>query len=477
METQFFISNFPWQKFLPGKKNVLYFALFYIAFSGVLGSCEPLEVEPPNDELTSELVFTDDATAEATVLGLYSSMMFDSGFASGDFGSITMLAGLAGDDFISNTGTVEMNEFLNASIIPTNAWLEYFLWNTGYMHIYHCNAILEGLELSIDISEDLKKRLEGETRFLRAFFYFYLVNMFGEVPLNLSTDYKVNSIAGRTATNEIYGQIVNDLLMAGQLLPENYSLSANERVRANKWASKALLARVYLYLEEWEKAEAFSTEVISEEGLFQLVALEEVFLKNSSEAIWQLQPVSSGYNTKEGASFIAFATSPNFVSLSEELLHAFEVRDLRRQQWVGELVTTERTHHYPFKYKISFGSELVEYSMVLRLAEQYLIRAEARARQGKTELALSDLNLIRSRSGLDNVSVNDPDLLLEAIYKERRIELFSEWGHRWFDLKRTGRAEGFLSPLKPDWSPEMLLFPIPQKELLNNPNMNQNPGY
>jgi hypothetical protein len=116
---------------------------------------------------------------------------------------------------------------------------------------------------------------------------------------------------------------------------------------------------------------------------------------------------------------------------------------------------------------------------VLRLAEQYLIRAEARANQNNIAGAVDDINVIRTRAGLPAVSQGvSKDQCLLAIEQERRIELFTEWGHRWFDLKRTNRADAVLSTLKsPNWQSADRLYPIPQSELETDVHLNQNPGY
>ena len=120
--------------------------------------------------------------------------------------------------------------------------------------------------------------------------------------------------------------------------------------------------------------------------------------------------------------------------------------------------------------------------MVFRLGEQYLIRAEARAQQNNLAGAISDIDMIRSRAGLPLINDTEPginkDNLLLAIEHERQIELFSEWGHRWLDLKRTGRAGAVLGPIKADWSSDDELYPIPQSERDKNPFLGeQNPGY
>jgi starch-binding outer membrane protein, SusD/RagB family len=124
--------------------------------------------------------------------------------------------------------------------------------------------------------------------------------------------------------------------------------------------------------------------------------------------------------------------------------------------------------------------QTAEYSTLLRLAEQYLIRSEARAQQNNIAGAQQDINVIRARAGLTATTANDKASLLMAIEQERKVELFTEHGHRWLDLKRTGRAEVILAPIKgSNWQPTDVLYPIPQYQILNDPAMNnaQNPGY
>jgi hypothetical protein len=123
----------------------------------------------------------------------------------------------------------------------------------------------------------------------------------------------------------------------------------------------------------------------------------------------------------------------------------------------------------------------VEYSTVMRLPEQYLIRAEARAMQGRLSGAIKDLDVVRSRAGLELLADMEPDMdgegLLEEIMDQRKKELFAEWGHRWLDLKRSGRATEVLGPIKPLWQDTDILFPIPEEERGKNPNLSQNNGY
>jgi hypothetical protein len=161
--------------------------------------------------------------------------------------------------------------------------------------------------------------------------------------------------------------------------------------------------------------------------------------------------------------------------------------DLRLSNWIGHVTADNITYYYPNKYKISVGPFAVtEYEIVFRLAEQYLIRAEARAQQNKltgVNSASSDLNMILSRAGLPVTTATSQTGLLNAILLERQKELFTEWGHRWLDLKRAGKIDAVMSvvcPLKGGtWSPYKSLYPILQSEIDKNPGMTgqQNPGY
>jgi hypothetical protein len=392
-----------------------------------------------------------------------------------------LLAGRSADDFINHSNS-QTAEFSSNNVTDNNTNLRSNLWSEAYRYIYFANAILEGLEQSQGVTASVKQQLKGEALFVRAFCYFYLVNLFGEVPLLTGTDFRTNSETPRSPSTDVYDQIVNDLAIAKDLLAGDYSFSANQRTRPNRWAATALLSRAHLFRSEWSKAEEEASEIIDN----TLFALEEnlssVFLKNSKEAIWQLIPHEGTINTREGALFILTAT-PTEVSLSNSLLQSFEINDLRNAQWVSSIDVSGNTYYYPYKYKIKSGTTINEYSMVLRLAEQYLIRAEARAQLDDVEGAIGDLDRIRQRAGLPLYQDTQPGMskaeVLSAIEQERRIELFSEWGHRWLDLKRTGKADEVLGLEKgSDWQPTDVLYPIPFSEIQNNRNLlPQNPGY
>src|SRR5690606_18180514 len=262
----------------------------------------------------------------------------------------------------------------------------------------------------------------------------------------LTTDYEENSKASRKSIEETYQQIIDDLTRSRSLLSDMYR--DGNRTSINRLVATALLSRVYLYREDWKNSEAMATEVINTNSLYKLSDnLDNVFLANSEEAIWQISPVGSNGATYEGAAFII--TSINWflnpVTISNGLMEAFEDNDIRKDYWVSSIGEGAEKTFYPFKYKISYTiNDPSEFSTVIRLAELYLIRAETRAQLGNISGAQDDINVIRERAGIPDTKADSRDELLEAILQERRVELFTEQGHRWFDLVRTGKASEVL---------------------------------
>ncbi|HUZ58713.1 MAG TPA: RagB/SusD family nutrient uptake outer membrane protein, partial [Hanamia sp.] len=351
------------------------------------------------------------------------------------------------------------------------------LWGNGFSILYNANACLEGLAQS-NISDVVKNQLIGEAKFSRAFLLFNLSNLYGPIPLVTSTDYHKNQILPRSPLDSVYAQIINDLKDAQNLLSANYPTAG--RFRPNRFTASALLAKVYLYQKNWTEADKNATEII-DAGIYSLETdLNNVFLTGSNETIWELSPVIPGFETWEGYFFVPVSSNviPSYI-INDSLLNAFENGDERQQKWLNKDTVNGNDYYYPYKYKLGYDglSVPLEGYVVFRLSEQYLIRAEARAQEGNLSGAMSDLNLIRNRAGLQNFISTDQASLLTAIQHERQVELFCEWGNRWFDLKRTGKANEVLSLIKPDWQAKDTLYPIPQTELNSNPFLTQNPGY
>jgi len=437
-------------------------------------SCEDfVEVDPPRTDLTSSTVFLQDETANAAMLDIYYQLV-SPGFASGSTRSITFLSSLSSDELINYNSDPDVDQFYSNNLSPTN-FINSNLWSSMYSVIYKSNSILEGLNNSTTLSEDLKKQLLGEAKFMRAFCHFYLLNLFGDIPLITTTDYITNTNISRSESDEVYNQIINDLISAQQYLLDDYSFSDNNRNRVNKGAATALLSRVYLFHGDWANAEIQATSLINNSNYSLVSDLSQVFFVNSSESILQL---TSRTNYPEDIfTFYIFSTTPSNGALRPELVESFELGDMRRSIWIKNTSGTP-VYFFPSKYQ-SFA-QLSEFTTIFRLAEQYLIRAEARAMQNNivgNESAISDLNIIRNRAGLNNSNANDLSSALSAIQTERLHELFTEWGHRWIDLKRYGIVDDVMSNVKNNWESTDQLYPIPEEQLISDPFIEQNPGY
>jgi len=435
-----------------------------------------VEVNPPNTDLVQQTVFTNEKTALAAMSNLYADMAF-AGFASGSsYSGYSLLAAFSADEWMSfGSHSPENQQFSDNNLIPTNNLVS-SLWSDLYRYIYKSNALLEGLLQSRTLSDQVRSQIEGEARFIRAFSYFYLVNLWGDVPLAMTTDYRVNSQLKRSPASEVYSLIVSDLVRSSELLSPTYSFSSNERIRPNKWVALAMLARVYLFMEEWTKAEEAASSVIDQSEQYSLsYDLLNVFTKNSNEVLWQLHSIRFPLDL---SAFTIFSGPSNGV-MRNGLVEAFTENDKRFQEWIG-MTSGSITHYFSRKYQDFQG--VTEYSTVMRLSEQFLIRAEARAHLGKLtgeNSAIEDVNVIRLRAGLPEVNYSLQEDLLDEVIHQRRIELFCEWGHRWLDLKRTGRVETVMSQLKPaTWQNTDVLYPIPEDQIMRSSILIvQNPGY
>ncbi|RAV29465.1 RagB/SusD family nutrient uptake outer membrane protein [Sinomicrobium soli] len=445
----------------------------------LISGCESLvEVDMPSVSLMEKgTVFSDASNAELAVIGLYSQMRNSSHPFYGDSDGLSDLAGLYADELFYTGMDIARLQFQESSLQADNNMV-LNVWSQFYETISSANMLIENLENAENIPLDTRNQLIGEALFIRALNFFNLVNLFGEVPLVLTSDYRVNANIPRTSLEEVYEQIEEDLLQASEMMTWGYP--NEERVRATDMTAKALLSRVYLYQEKWEEAEIISSEVINNTD-YGLVALESITLSNNREAILQFSPSGQSITsvTPEG---LNYGGNSSVNVLQEDFAEIFEPGDERKSNWMRQ---NNSLLQVPYKYKVgvSGGTSRLEYTTIFRLAEQYLIRAESRAEQEKLAEAVLDIDVVRGRAGLTLISETNPGIpredLLDAIMQERRVEFFSEWGHRWFDLKRTGNALQVLQVIKPDFNSNKLLWPIPQQEINNNPALrdHQNTGY
>lgn len=448
-------------------------------------SCNKLvEIPGPVNTITTDKAFSNEANATAAVTAIYSDMSFGQQTPRYANGGLSIFTGMSADELLP-FGSIYY--FETNTLQSRDGTVNGGFWSAPYSHIYMANAAIEGLAASSAISQPVKDQLTGEAKFLRAFCYFYLVNLFGDVPLILSTDWAKTGLVSREPATKVYEQIIADLTASQQLLAADYAFIDGKRNRANKWAATALLSRVHLYMGHWEQAKTASSAVIEQAGLYQLAGeLHDVFQINGGESILQLQIINQfPFASQEGQMLIPFdsTSSPAFF-LTDVLLNAFEQGDQRRIVWLDSTFFDDgngaKNYFVPFKYTVREGQQdnITQGYTLLRLAEQYLIRAEAQLHLQDLTGAIEDINVIRQRAVLPDLSPALANEQIEvAIAQERRIEFFAEFGHRWLDLKRTGKVTEVLSPLKPQWTTHAELYPIPYSELLADPNLTQNPGY
>lgn len=478
------------------RKHNFFITVCLLSASLMQGGCKKLlEIDPPISSVTTQEMFATNKQAEYAIAGIYSKMInginvtslftvTNEQFASG---LTTIAAGLSADELAMPVTVAggDVALFQN-KLMPANQGRCLNLWISAFRIVYDATAVIEGIEASksAEFVEDARKQFTGEALFLRAFSYFYLVNFYGDLPLVLTSDAKQTAALKRSPVSKIYEQIIADLEKARTLLGNDFAIGKNEKVRVNKWVAEALLARVYLYTGQYQKAITSATEVINQKALFDLEPnLANVFLKGSKEAIFQLKQHTEDATLKavtpEGFKFLQNITIPAAqpeLSLTNELLGSFEANDLRKTTWTLPFGASQ----VPYKYKNVQGSE---YYVVMRVAELYLIRAEATAlgSPANVNAAIDDINLLRKRAGVDELEKDlPPATVIDAIAHERRVELFAEWGHRWLDLKRTGKAHDALASLpqkQPWWGDFQFLYPIPQKEIEANAQLEQNPEY
>lgn len=452
--------------------------IVFLSFLGVLllFSCENLvEVSNPTNQLGTSQVFEDVQTADAALAGLYAGLRDESLISGAGYYTIgTLTASYADDlDCYNNDQNGAMDIYRNQQQ-QTNTVIAN-LWNTPYEQIYYANSIIQGAELSTALSAEDKNRLKGEALLVRSLLYFYLQQLFGDIPYTVSIDYEYNRSLSKTGSAALLEQLEIDLKEAISLLEDDYRDA--ERIYPNRKVAELLLAKVYLMQQKYQQAQLLA-EGILQSPLYQFQPdLNEVFHNTGSHILWQLSPQNSGDATKEASFYYFSGAAPHAYTLTADLISSFANNDLRKQAWMTEVSFNGDSWHRPNKYKNLSGTNTNEYSVVFRLEEVYFIFAEALAKQNRLNEASPYLNASRERAGLTALTYLSAEDFITELLAEKRREFFTESGLRFFDLKRLGRLDE-LKTLKPNWEDFKSLWPLPQNELLLNANLNpQNPGY
>lgn len=431
-------------------KKILY--IFFFTTLITLWSCEDLIETAPVNIITDDVVITDAASVESVLLGIYNSLQ--SGNTYNNLAITT--PGVLSDELIHSGSFPTVAEMDRNQVLPSNVTAQ-GTWQSYYNGILVSNVLLERIGV-VTMDEDLRDQYIGEARFLRALFHFNLTNLWGAIPLATTSDLATLSTIPRTSQEDIYAFVEAELTAAATLLS---GVDQGNKVRVNEWGVKALHARVKLYAGDRSGAGALANDVITNGGYSLEADYGDVFDGGSSETILE---VFSSVNDQNGIAF-QFRTSGRYeYAPSAQLIAAFEPGDERAVMVENPGGAKPEAAKY---LDVGTGTDR---TIVLRLAEMYLIRAEANIGNAQAD---NDLNEIRNRAGLtDKASIT-----LDDIMEERFVELCYE-GHRWFDLIRTNRVDAVMSVINPTtWVSTASLLPIPLREIQQNPNLTQNPGY
>ena len=436
----------------------------YILSLLFLSSCNSFLEVDPKASISGEEVIKDESSAKAALNATYVALR---GYYSVDFQSVAYLSG----DNVEWTGSQsQIQEFINHKVSPENSTISQ-TWNGIYRTINRANNIIKSLK-NLDqtkIDASVKSDILGQAIAIRGLSYFDLVRIWGGVPLILEPTEKVGDNLGieRSSAEQVYAQVLKDFNEAEQLLPKK-----TDRFAFSQKTVWALKSRYFVYQKNWTEAINYADKII-EDSDYELLNPYYSFFKNNvsgtKESVFELFYNANELNSHRGqwqpqtnGGTRQWAPSPALLNLLNTEATGGARKELvakdNQNRWYGNL------------YYRSPGTDP---TYIIRIAELYLIRAEAKTQLGNNTDALSDLNKIRQRALLriKSGSFTKEELLL-AIEDERRLEFAFE-AHRWFDLVRTGRAKTVLG-FSEDYR---LLLPIPYSQILADPALKQNPGY
>jgi hypothetical protein len=436
-------------------------------------ACDNVLEPEPVDLLTNDIVLNEPSDVADVEIGLYNAYrnIIPGTVISGDFTA----------DMLIHNGTFSQYRELGTKQISSANASAAGLWGSIYNTVYIANFIIERLPEVPGVPTTERNRVMGTAHFLRGYAYFVAVHTFGRVPEVLSTDIETNRNIPRASVDAILELIEEDF-------DEGLALLPNEPVNAGfagKQAVRSALAKLNLYLGNWSEAEQQATAVI-QSGLY---TLEDDFSSLVTEDFTDEAIFEVGYTISDDPG------TNNNIGLNNLFVGRREI--IPSNEVVVKLASSEsgdRFSSIAFDVSNLNGSDngwsVAKYGtadadnnnvVVFRLGELFLIRAEARARQGKVTgagSALDDINTLRARANAPLVPSVSQSQMLSIIEEERVFELAFE-GHRWYDLVRTGRATAVMTAFSPNWRDAYELWPIPQREMLNNPALSgdQNPGY
>lgn len=476
------------------------FALSAYFFSGC--SNDYLDVDQTESISTKDIeLFNNDAGAATFVTAIYSKFL-DWNMTSFSWIGLSSIASDDADKGSSPGDTGSDKDLMDALTYNASTPSTSEIFAANYEGINRCNQALSIIPQLDKADPALRARLLGEAKFLRAFMYFTLVKTYGGVPIidhlpNPSSEEDRVMQLTRKSSEEVYAYIENDLNDAIAALPNKSAYPASERGRASKGAAYALLAKINLYQENWQKVVDNCNLVTGYSIVSDYASMYRLAGENDAESIFEIQGTGSvpakgisGYSNTQGARG-AGGWGWGFNTPSVSLVNAYEEGDVRKEATIifagttlydGRVVPlTVENPRYNYKaYSSAFtdGWETDTNIKYLRYAEVLLMKAEALNELGQTTEAIPLLNQIRTRAGLANTTAVSQGDVRTAIWKERRVEMAMEHD-RFFDLVRTGQAQAaFAVDGKTFVTGKHELFPLPQAFIAQTGGLStQNPGY
>ncbi len=444
----------------------------------LIQACEQyVDTSLPSNQINTPDVFEDIATVKSALSSIYTNLRASSIMSGGTLG-MGLNLGVFTDDLecyypqTNNTGIYDL--YTNNLLASNNAVAKF--WASSYNHIYTINLFIESLTKSEKITTDQKQVFLGEAYFLRALYYHYLVQIFGDIPYTTTTNYSYNSAISKSSFDQIVLKIEADLIIAIDLLPKEYRNS--ERIYPTSKVAELLLSKNYLLQKRYEQAEFYAKKVITDPAYTLESDINKVFKKDAKSTLWQLKTSTDGDITEEARSYLFTQGPPNSFSLTQDLVNSFPTGDLRLINWIREIKSDDKSWFHSYKYKNTSGQNTDEYSIIFRIEEAYFICSEALIKQKRFDEAKDYINDIRNRANIELLDNGlDEEFINNQMVNELRREFFTEHGHRFFDLKRNAKLN-MLEFLKPNWTEKHHLFPYPEKETILNKNLlPQNYGY
>ena len=433
-----------------------------------LGSCKKYFLDAqPTQSISDQAVIVDSSTSLSALLGVYDGLQSSNYYGGDGYAAAAFLS--AGDGLW--VGTLNYyNTFITHTYRADNTLLNN-VWDDIYKTVNRANQVIDkvsGLDPKV-ISSSARNQYVGEAYFIRALTFFDLARAWGNITLVLKPTSSPSDVKGIKQSNQqqVYTQVLSDLVKADSLLTNTLN-----RNRVTKKTVAAFAARVHLYRSEWELAEAFATSIIQDPS-YQLIDWT-TFINNkaTAESIFELQFTTSDpsahYGSWSSTSYRnQYCPSPTLYNLEQDPATGGD-----RKLLIKNISTPAITNY--FVQQLYWRTNGDNPTYIFRLAEQYLIRAEARAKKTTPDLtgALADLNAVRVRAKLAPATFTQQADIIQAIEDERRVEFALE-PHRWFDLVRTGRVGDVLGVTdQTKW-----IFPIPFNDIQANPDLVQNPLY